>query len=325
LRRESRSQEFEGATAGSALVIAGPTASGKSALALALAEAQKGVVINADSLQCYRDLRILTARPDAAAEVRAPHRLYGFLDAGERGSAGRWRELALAEIDRARAAGRLPIVVGGSGLYLRALTRGLAPIPEIPEAIREEVLALHRRLGNAAFREHLAELDPAAVERLAPGDTQRLLRAYEVVRSTGRPIGYWQGQPHRPPPLRFRTILLMPPRRALYAAADARFAAMIAAGAFDEAAALAERRLDPGLPAMQAAGLPELLAHLQGALPRAAAIAAAQRATRRYAKRQITWFRHQSCPDIVLDEQFSERILSVACQFINRVHLTVPA
>jgi tRNA dimethylallyltransferase len=300
------------------LVIAGPTASGKSALALALAEVLDGVVINADSLQCYRDLRILTARPDAIAEARVPHCLYGFLDAAERGSAGRWRSLARAEIAAASGVGRLPIVVGGSGLYLRALMRGLAPIPDIPEPVRREAQALHLALGGVAFRDRLGGLDPAAAGHLAPGDTQRLLRAYEVVRATGRPIGFWQAQPHTPPPLRFRTVLLMPPRAALYAACDARLLAMLAAGALDEAAALAGRRLDPGLPAMQAAGLPQLLAYLSGTLPRDTAITAAQRATRRYAKRQMTWFRHQLDPDLALAEQFSERNVTAARHFINK-------
>jgi tRNA dimethylallyltransferase len=307
---------------GPVLVIAGPTASGKSALALALAEDLGGVVINADALQCYRDLRILTARPDAAAEARAPHRLYGYLDAAECGSAGRWRALALAEIGAAHAAGHLPIVVGGSGLYLRALTSGLAPIPEIHDQVKEEARALHRALGGADFRGRLARLDPAAAERLAPGDTARLLRAYEVVRATGRPIHYWQAQPHGPPAGRFATILLLPPRVSLYAACDARFAAMVAAGAFAEAAALAERRLDPGLPAMRAAGLSELLAHLRGEMPLDAAVGAAQRATRRYAKRQMTWFRHQAHTDLILDEQFSERILAISRHFINCSLLT---
>jgi tRNA dimethylallyltransferase len=304
------------------LVVAGPTASGKSALALALAEDLGGIVINADALQCYRDLRLLTARPDAAAEARTPHRLYGFLDAAERGSAGRWCQLALAEIGAAYAAGHLPIIVGGSGLYLRALMHGLAPIPDIPDRIREEGRALHRALGGAGFRERLAGLDEAAAARLAAGDTTRLLRAYEVVRATGRPIGSWQAKPHRPPPGRYCTILLQPPRPALYAACDARFAAMLAAGALDEAAALAERRLDPGLPVMQAAGLPELFAYLRGEMPRDAAVAAAQRATRRYAKRQITWFRHQAHPDLILNEQFSERILPIVRHFIDAILLT---
>jgi tRNA dimethylallyltransferase len=305
-----------------AVIVAGPTASGKSALALALAEEQGGTIINADSLQCYRDLRLLTARPDAAAEARAPHRLYGFLDAADPGSAGRWRISALAEIAAAAAARRLPIVVGGTGLYLRALTQGLAPIPEIPDRVRREARALVQAEGEAAFRRRLARLDPAAAERLAPGDAQRLVRAYEVVCATGRPIGWWRGQPHGRPAARFVTILLMPPREALYAACNARFLAMLEKGGLDEAAALSNRRLDPGLPAMKAAGLPELFAHLRGAVGLGEAIAAGQRATRRYAKRQMTWFRRQLCLDMVVGEQFSERIMPDVRQFINRTLLT---
>jgi len=216
----------------------------------------------------------------------------------------------------------LPIVVGGTGLYLRALTGGLAPVPEIPDWVRQEARALFSAVGGSAFRRHLEQLDRAAAERLAPGDAQRLLRAYEVVRATGRPIGWWHAQPHGALPYRFATILMMPPRPALYAACDARFAAMIDAGGLDEAAALARRRLDPGLPAMKAAGLPELFAHLRGAIGLGAAIAAGQRATRRYAKRQMTWFRHQLHPDLILDEQFSERIMPHLRQFIKDMVLT---
>src|ERR1700722_370190 len=240
------------------IIVAGPTASGKSALALALAEYYGGTIINADALQVYRDLRILTARPGAAEEARAPHRLYGFLDAAERGSAARWRTLALAEIATAREAGRLPIVVGGTGLYLRALREGLAAVPDIPPAIREESAALYLRLGGAQFREELARLDPVSAARLPPGDRTRLTRAYEVAHATGLPIGEWRKQTGVPAPYRFATILLSPPRDNLYAACDARFLAMIEAGGLAEAAALLARDLPPGLPAMKAVGLPEL-------------------------------------------------------------------
>ncbi len=304
------------------LIIAGPTASGKSALAVELAAAIGGTVINADSLQCYRDLPILTARPHPAACARAPHRLYGYLDAGERGSAGLWRERALAEIAAAIAYGRLPIVVGGTGLYLRALSQGLAPFPEIPEEFRLEATTLCRALGGIAFRQRLAALDPTAAGRLAAGDSQRLTRAYAVVRATGLPIGAWHDRVHAAAPYRLATILLMPPRASLYAACNARFAAMIECGALAEAAALAGRGLDPGFPAMKAVGLPELMRHLRGEMPLAAAVAAAQQATRRYAKRQMTWFRHQLEPDLILGEQFSESLLRRSRQFIDRFLLT---
>jgi tRNA dimethylallyltransferase len=303
------------------VVLAGPTASGKSALALALAEHYRGTVINADALQVYRDLRILTARPDAAEKARAPHRLYGYLDAAGRGSAAQWRELAVAEIAGAHAAGRLPIVVGGTGLYLRALMRGLAPVPDIPVAIREEAVRLYDTLGGDGFRGRLAELDPAA-GRFPPGDRTRLTRAYEVVRATGIPISAWQRQAPTAPERRFATILIAPPRAALYATCDARFAAMIAAGGLDEAQALFARGLDSTLPAMKAVGVPELVRHLRGELTLDAAIAAAQQATRRYAKRQTTWFRHQLDADLVCEEQYSESFLQSSRHFIDQFVLT---
>jgi tRNA dimethylallyltransferase len=305
------------------VIVAGPTASGKSALALELAAALGGTIINADSQQIYRDLRILSARPDDAATARVPHRLYGYLDAAERGSVGQWRALALAEIAAAHRAGRLPMLVGGTGLYLRALQHGLAAVPPIPPAIRAEAAQLHERLGGVAFRERLAALDPAAATRLPPGDRQRLTRAFEVVRATGVPIGQWRARRPATPPYRFASILMMPPRDALYAACDARFAAMIAGGGLDEARALADRQLDPGLPAMKAVGIPELLRHLRGEILLDEAVLLAQRATRRYAKRQMTWFRHQMTPDLLLPEQLSESLLRCSRHFIGQFLLTL--
>ena len=304
------------------ILIAGPTASGKSVLALELAAALDGTIINADALQIYRDLRILSARPEEAAMARVPHRLYGYLDAAERGSAGRWRALALDEIAASHHAGRLPIVVGGTGLYLRALQHGLTAIPAIPAAIREEAAQLYRTLGGATFRERLAALDPVAAARLPPGDRQRLMRAWEVVRATGRPIGEWHSGTAAASPYRFASVLLAPPREALYAACNARFLGMIAQGALDEAAALAARGLDPTLPAMKAVGVPELLRHVRGEIARDDAVAAAQQATRRYAKRQMTWFRHQMAPDLVLGAQLSESLLRCSRHFIDRFLLT---
>jgi tRNA dimethylallyltransferase len=312
------------------IMIAGPTASGKSALALEVAAAFGGAIVNADSQQIYRDLRVLSARPDEGAAARAPHRLYGFLDAAERGSVASWRDLALAEIAASHAAGRLPVVVGGTGLYLRALQHGLAMIPPIPSAIRAEAAELYDALGGAAFRDRLAALDPLASIRLPPGDRQRLVRAFEVVRATGRPIDQWQGgawQQNRgePAPYRFLTIVLMPPRQALYAACDARLLAMIAAGGLAEAAALAARNLPPDLPAMKAVGVPELLRHLRGEIGLDEAVRLAQRSTRRYAKRQMTWFRHQTVPDLLVGEQYSESLLRRSRHFIDRFLLTEPA
>ena len=304
------------------ILIAGPTASGKSALALELAAALCGTVINADALQVYRDLRILSARPDAAADARAPHRLYGYLDAAERSSVGAWRALALAEIAAAHAGGRLPIVVGGTGLYLRALQHGLAAIPPIPTVIRTEAAALYRALGGDAFRERLAALDPVAAARLPAGDRQRLTRAFAVLRATDRPLDAWQEGGSERPPYRFCALLLLPPRAALYAAGDARFVAMTEQGGLDEAAMLAGRGLDPELPAMKAVGLPQLFAYLRGDVALGDAIVDGQRATRHYAKRQMTWFRHQMTADRVFDVAFSAEILRDARHFIDCWRLT---
>jgi tRNA dimethylallyltransferase len=264
----------------------------------------------------------LTSRPDETAERQVPHRLYGFLDAAERGSAAQWRALALDQIAAATNGCRLPILVGGTGFYLRVLTEGLAPVPEIPEEIRQEAIGLHRALGGVGFRERLAQLDGVAAQCLFPGDKQRLIRAFEVVRATGIPLRMWQQRPHRSEGYRFGTILLAPPRDELYAASDLRFTRMIAAGALAEAAALAARGLDPDLPAMKAVGLPELLSHLRGETLLGEAITAAQRATRRYAKRQMTWFRHQITADLILEAQFSESLLRCSRHFIDEFLLT---
>jgi tRNA dimethylallyltransferase len=215
------------------------------------------------------------------------------------------------------------MLVGGTGLYLRAIMAGLAPVPEIPSEIRQEAVELHRALGGTAFRERLARLDPATAQRLSSGDRQRLVRAFEVVRATGVPIGVWHRYTQSEPACRFATILLAPPRDRLYATCNARLLQMIEAGALAEAAALAARRLDPGLPAMKAVGLPELLSHLRGETPLETAIAAAQRATRRYAKRQMTWFRHQATPNLILSAQFSESLLRCSRHFVDRFLLTL--
>lgn len=290
-------------------VIAGPTASGKSGLALALAERLGGVVINGDSMQVYAGLEVLTDQPRAEARKRAPHRLYGVLDPTESCSAGRWRSLALDEIRRAIGEGLVPIVVGGSGLYLKALLEGFAPIPEIPAEIRERARRRHETLGNRAFHDELRQKDPAMADRIGVGDSQRMIRAAEVMEATGRSLADWYGGSANGPPedLVFRTILLMPPRRALYAAIDARFDAMVEAGAMDEAAALAARGLAPDLPAVKALGVGELVAASKGDMALAAAITRAKTATRNYAKRQITWFRSQIITDKIINAQFSKR------------------
>ncbi len=277
------------------VIVGGPTASGKSALALDLAEALDGVVINADSMQVYRDLAIVTARPGPEDLARAPHRLYGTVDGDERCSAARWRDMAVTEIDAAHADGRLPIVAGGTGLYLRALTDGLSDMPDVPEAVRAEAVAQHSKLGGTAFHAALAERDPVMARRLEPGDSQRLVRAWEVLEATGRSLAEWQAEPVSGPPrgCRFRTIVLVPPREPLYSACDLRFATMMEAGAVAEVAALLARRVDRALPVMKVLGVPEIGRFLAGEIDLDTAIAQAQQATRRYAKRQLTWFRNQ--------------------------------
>ena len=305
------------------LVITGPTGSGKSALALEVAGYWNGVIINADSAQVYRELRVLTARPTPADEARAPHRLYGILSAAERCSAGSWRELAVAEIAKARADGRLPIVAGGTGLYLRSLIEGLAAIPAIPAAVRAQAQTLWAALGGDGFRDALAERDPVAAARLPAGDRQRLLRAWEVVEATGRTLGAWQAAAPAPSPLGpFVTLALMPPRELLYPTLDARFLRMVEAGAVDEVRELLALQLDPALPATKALGVRELAAFLEGSLSLAAAIATAQQATRRFAKRQITWLRHQTPAPVAFHEQYSERLKAEIFAFIRHRLLT---
>jgi len=285
-----------------AVIVTGPTASGKSGLASRLAEAFDGVIINADSMQVYRELAILTARPGMAAMRSISHRLYGVLPGGEPCSAGRWRVMALAEIAAAHADGKLPIVVGGTGLYLRALVEGLSPAPEVPEATRAEAKALHGDLGGEKFHALLATRDPAMAARLHPNDTQRLLRAWEVMAASGRSLAEWQtlGQAGdggagwaKTPALDGFWLICKPPRRDLYAACDARFLTMIDDGALDEVRALGALDLDPGLPIMKALGVRELSAHLSGELSLEDAVTQAQQATRNYAKRQMTWMRTQ--------------------------------
>jgi tRNA dimethylallyltransferase len=277
------------------ILIAGPTASGKSALALALAEPLGGEVINADSMQVYRDLRIITARPTPAEEQRAPHRLYGYVDAAENYSTGRWCGDAAAAIEAARAAQRSAIVIGGTGLYFNALTRGLAAVPPIPEDIRKDVRARLVSEGAPALHAELAIRDPEGAARLAPGDRSRVARALEVVLATGRSLYDWHGdnKPAIVDLARAAKIFLMPEREELLKRIDARFDAMMAAGALDEVRALAARGLDPSLPAMKAHGVPWLIRYLKGEIALDEAVEGGKRDTRQYTKRQATWFRNQ--------------------------------
>ncbi|MDB5683807.1 MAG: tRNA dimethylallyltransferase [Sphingomonas bacterium] len=272
-------------------LIAGPTASGKSALALRLAEIADGVVINADSAQVYRDLRLLSARPSPAEEARAPHRLYGHVDGAQPCSAPAWAAEAKRAIAAAHDRDRLPILTGGTGLYLRTLLDGIAPVPEIDPAIRAEVRALPVAEAHAL----LGLRDPAAAERLRPTDTTRVARALEVVRATGRTLAEWQDEKTGGigDEIRLVPLLLLPPREWLRARCDMRFDAMLAAGAIDEVAALLARGLDPALPVMRAIGVAEIGAWIAGTIDRETMRAQAQVATRQYAKRQQTWFSRQ--------------------------------
>jgi tRNA dimethylallyltransferase len=272
-------------------LIAGPTASGKSTLALRFAEATGGAIINADSAQVYRDLPFLSAAPSAGDRQRAEHLLYGVLDGAKSCSAADWAEMAKIEIARLHEQGRLPILAGGTGLYLRTLLEGIAPIPPIDPEIRSKVR------GNSVA-ENLAELtplDPVAAATLNPGDTTRIARALEVVKSTGRNLKEWQEERAGGigEAIDLRALVLLPPRPWLYERCDRRFAAMIEQGALAEVEALLARNLDPNLPVMRAIGVADLGAHLIGELTLDEAITAGQQATRRYAKRQYTWFAHQ--------------------------------
>lgn len=275
-----------------AIIVAGPTASGKSALALWLAERLGGTVINADAMQCYAELRIVTARPTPEDEARVPHRLYGVLPAARAGHVAWWREAAL----EAMAAAAVPILCGGTGMYLRALTQGLSALPEVPPEVRGEARAALAELGASGLH---ARLHPADRAVLRPSDAQRIARAFEVWRATGQSLSHWQETAPRlaPAPHRFRAILLDPPRPTLRASIERRWEDMLAQGARAEVAALLAQNLDPALPAMRAHGVPELLAHLRGAMPLAAARERAVLNTGQYTKRQATWFRHHKLAD----------------------------
>lgn len=280
-------------------LIAGPTASGKSAAALALARAMEArgaaTIINADASQVYADLSVLSARPSEVEMAQAPHRLFGHIDGADACSAARWAADARAEIDAAHAAGRLPILVGGTGLYIRTLIDGIAPVPDIDPSVRATVRAMAVTDAHAA----LSREDPIAAARLAPADSTRVARALEVVRSTGRPIAAWQaeragGIGHR---IMLRPMLLLPPRPWLIARCDTRFGAMVDSGAVDEVRRLLARGLSPELPVMRAIGVREIAAWDAGEINRTAMLEAGRIATRQYAKRQYTWFSRQSPPE----------------------------
>lgn len=277
-----------------ALVIAGPTASGKSAVALRLAQILGGEIINADAMQVYQELRVLTARPSKAEEAMVPHHLYGVATGDDAYSAGRYARAAAAVVAAVRDRGRLPIIVGGTGLWLQALTRGLSPIPSIPDKIMRAADERIEDGGLPAFRAEVLAVD-SAMEWLAPNDRQRHIRAWAVYQATGQPLSAWQAVPPQPvTDAAFAGYVLCPDREVLYQQCDARLRQMLDQGALDEVRLLMDKGLDATAPVMKAVGVPELTGSLEGTMGTEAAIAAAQQATRRLAKRQMTWFRGQA-------------------------------
>lgn len=279
----------------SAVLIAGPTASGKSALALEVAARTDGIVINADSMQVYRDLRIITARPTDAEMGRAPHRLYGHIGAEEIYSAGRWLREAETEIAAAREAGRTAIVIGGTGLYFSALLKGLSAVPEVSAEVRQQIRDLGDTKDNEALHAMLAARDPGTAAQIRVSDRQRILRALEVIEATGRGLAAWREEPGVPVlnSGAYQAIFLETDREVLGQRIDARFDTMLAEGALEEVKALEARNLDPRMPAMKAHGVPWLIQYLNGEMALEEAAAQGKRDTRQYAKRQETWFRNQ--------------------------------
>lgn len=315
------------------LLVAGPTASGKSALAVDLAERLHGTIINADSMQVYAELRVLTARPTPEEEARVPHRLYGILPAARPGSAAWWRTQALAAMQEAQQKGRLPILTGGTGLYFAAMTQGLADIPDPGPEARAESRALLAQLGAAGLHARLAAEDPATAARLNPNDSQRIARAWEVWRGTGAGLAAWQARFPDPAahthlaglPCRFTALLLDPPRDELRTAIATRFQAMLDQGAIEEVRTLLAQQLAPALPAMRAHGVPELSAHLRGEITLQEAGRRTELVTGQYTKRQATWFRHHRLAERVHTiharyaglAQFSERKIEEIISFVR--------
>ncbi|MGA7328540.1 MAG: tRNA (adenosine(37)-N6)-dimethylallyltransferase MiaA [Rhodomicrobium sp.] len=302
-----------------AVLIAGPTASGKTAFALELAKEFGGVIINADSMQVYAELRIITNRPTPEEEAAAPHRLYGFRPASEAYSTALWLAHVAAELNDAPAREQLPILVGGTGLYFKALTEGLSAIPSIPSDIRDHYRRAAQKSGADALHAELTRRDPATASRLRPTDTQRLVRALEVLEGTGRPLSDWQVEKQPPllPLSQTYPISLMVERDELYKRCDARFDAMLNDGVIEEARSIEALALSPALPAMRAVGLPPLLAYLRRDLSLEEAGTAAKTATRNYAKRQLTWIRNNFITWKSSNEQEKERTKSEINRFIK--------
>lgn len=301
------------------ILIAGPTASGKSALALALAERLGGVLINADSMQVYTELRILTARPTEEDERRAPHALYGFVPAHDAYSTGRYAKDAAAALASARKAGLRPIFVGGTGLYFKALLEGLSPVPAIDAEVREKWRREAERVGAEALHRELGARDAEMAARLKPADTQRIVRALEVLESSGRSLAYWQSVPGQPviDAGQAVSLLMLPDRATLHARADARFARMVEDGALPEAERLAALQLDADLPAMRAIGVAPMIAAVRGQVPIADAIAMGQTETRQYIKRQGTWLRRNMISWNNIFSQEMKKSEALAISFIQ--------
>lgn len=301
------------------VILTGPTASGKSRLALETARRFNGAIINADSMQVYDGLSLLTARPDRQALALAPHHLYGVLSPAESCSAGRWRTLAIAAVNEVWEAGQLPIVTGGTGLYLQTLVNGISPIPDIPDEVRSRSRLLFEQSGNERFHALLAERDPVSAARLHPANSQRLVRAWEVIEATGRSLAEWQAVPLEGGlEADFFKYALLPPRAELFASCDRRFLEMMEEGALEEVRSLLSLGLDPALPVMKALGVEPLRDFLQGMISESAAIEAAQTSTRQYAKRQITWIKGKFLDYETEYEKLSE---SLMLKFFSKIEV----
>lgn len=286
---------------------------------MAVAEKFSGVVINGDSMQIYRGLPLLTAQPTAGDMARVPHRLYAARSPEEACSAALWRNLAIGEIDRAHAENKLPVIVGGTGFYLKTLLQGISPIPDIPHEVRDKIGILQKEMGNPAFHQALTARDPVMAAKLHPFNTQRLVRAWEVLEATGKSLAEWQAIPRvqAPPHMKFLKIVLLPPRPVLYAACDARFEQMLKCGGLEEAAEF--KKHSPGnVPLSKALGYPEISAYLDGHADLAQAILQAQQSTRHYAKRQTTWFRHQITADIIINAPSEAAVIPAIGPFLDR-------
>ncbi|WP_237737651.1 tRNA (adenosine(37)-N6)-dimethylallyltransferase MiaA [Candidatus Endolissoclinum faulkneri] len=306
------------------LIITGPTASGKTALSIKLAQLLNGVVINADSSQVYRELRIITNRPSPREESKVPHRLFGVLSATERGSAGWWRDAAVSEIDAVLGTGQMPILCGGTGMYINTLIHGIARVPPVENTVFEEAAARYQKIGCERFKDELLTLDPVLGPRVRSGDSQRLQRAWAVAISTGKPLSYWQAQPaiKLRKDLVFCRVLLFPSRHVLFQSVKIRYQKMIEKGAVDEVKCLAELNINSSLPAMRAIGVPQLINYIEAKTKLPAAIESAVTATQQYIKRQRTWFSNKFQYDIKCEGQCTTTKLEQICEKIMQWLLT---